>query len=398
VGNSGHTGSHLGLLSVARPPDIVGEKIDAIIVPSARTASYVRHAAGLAQELKCPLVVLCSHEATREAVVRDLEDNLIVVDIAAVDLPRSTSHLLPSLETSTMLAGTCFEMSTDTSLKRNLGLTLARTAGWTRVVFLDDDIEVTDTADLRRAAGLLANHDGVGLTIGGYPDNSVVCHAHRETGGWQETFVGGGALAVATDRVVSFFPKIYNEDWFFLLDERGFRPVVRVGKAIHRRYDPFARPDRAREEEFGDNLAEGVFALLDQGRMIQDANEEYWLGFLKCRLELINDVIERTAKHDRNPGQQIRMIASLEAARERLLLIDPTLCVAYLSAWQRDRLRWRSHLTALPTGLSIVDALSHLGLGQYAMVRLNRTGPHPKAPRSRIARRWLSSVAAWLMR
>ena len=55
----------------------------------------------------------------------------------------------------------------------------------------------------------------------------MVCHAIRDTGGKQGTFVGGGALAVAVDRVDSFFPDIYNEDWFYLLRDDGrLRPVT----------------------------------------------------------------------------------------------------------------------------------------------------------------------------
>jgi len=60
-----------------------------------------------------------------------------------------------------------------------------------RVVFLDDDIRVPDPADLGKAVSLLGTHAAVGLGIGGFPDNSMVCRAFREAGGRQETFIGG---------------------------------------------------------------------------------------------------------------------------------------------------------------------------------------------------------------
>ncbi len=366
-----HSPSHRQLLSRAQAPEMGGRRIDAIIVPSARSAPYLRHAAGLAEGLGATLVVLCSPHPRGRArardIVADLSDRYPLVGLVAVDMPPALDHPMPRFETSKMLAGTRFERRTDTSLKRNLGLLLARSVGWHRVVFLDDDIHVEDPADLCRAVSLLDRHYAVGLSVGGYPDNSVVCHAHRDTGGWQETFVGGGALAVRADRVESFFPNVYNEDWLFLLDDVRLRPVAETGTAKQQPYDPFANPERARGEEFGDDLAEGVFALLDRGGRVQDADEQYWRGFLAARGKLILDIIERTKKlDDMEPGQRQRMLASLRAAYGRLQCAPPDLFVRYLRAWRADGTRWRRCLAELPTDLSVEKALVHLGLaGRY---------------------------------
>jgi hypothetical protein len=347
---------------------VSGHRVDAIIVPSARSAPYLRHAAGLASELGCPLVVLCSRRVRGRDVIADVDERFVLVDLVTVDVPGVLGHPMPRFETSRMLAGTRLERRTDTSLKRNLGLLLARSAGWQRVVFLDDDIVVGDPADLRRAVSLLDRHYAVGLAIGGYPDNYVVCHAHREAGGRQDTFVGGGALAVRMDRVETFFPKVYNEDWMFLLDDVRLRPVAQSGIAFQQPYDPFADPERARGEEFGDDLAEGVFALLDRGGRVKDADERYGRGVLAARATLILDIIDRTAKlDDVEPGQRRRMLASLKAAYGRLRCTMPDQFVAYLRAWRADGTRWRRCLAELPTGLTVEAALNHLGLaGRYA--------------------------------
>ena len=106
----------------------------------------------------------------------------------------------------------------DTSAKRNIGLMLCHMLGWKHVTFLDDDIEIPDPGDLERAAGLLDERNLVGLFVDGFPDNSVVCHAYRLAGGPQTSFIGGGAIVVETERTRSFFPDIYNEDWFYMLD------------------------------------------------------------------------------------------------------------------------------------------------------------------------------------
>ena len=45
-------------------------------------------------------------------------------------------------------------------------------------------------------------------------------------------------------------------------EEAAARKLPRVGHAKQAEYDPFANPDRARREEFGDLLAEGLYALM----------------------------------------------------------------------------------------------------------------------------------------
>ena len=183
-----------------------------------------------------------------------------------------------------------FERRTDVSTKRNLALMLSHVLRWKRVVFLDDDIRVPNPADLSRAVSLLDSHSAVGLGIGGFPDNSMVCHAFREAGGWQETFIGGGALAVGVKRNRSFFPNVYNEDWFFVLDAgKRLQSVATVGQVLQYPYDPY-RVERARGEEFGDVLAEGTFWLLDQGKPASDGDLAHWRDFLAHRQQFIEQV------------------------------------------------------------------------------------------------------------
>ena len=377
-----HSPSHRDLLTGAVSPGAIAGRVEAIIVPSARTAPYLRHAAGLAQELKCFLVVLCSKRARRDQLCQLIRSEFLMVDLIAVDMPAYPTGPMPEFETTTMLAGTPLERRTDTSLKRNLALMVARMAGWKRVVFLDDDVEIPDPTDLRRAVGLLDDHDGVGLEMGGYPDNSVVCHAHRAAGGWQDTFVGGGALAVPVDRVESFFPNVYNEDWLFLLDDSRLRKVTQVGRAVQGPYDPFANEDRARAEEFGDILAEGIFGLLDRGWRVQDADEAYWRDFLVRRARFINDIIGRAARTNLDDGRRDQIVKALKASRGRLQIIEPARCVRYLRAWRRDSRRWRRALDGLPSGLDVDKSLEHLGLARRRYtVWLDRSG---KAPREAV--------------
>ncbi len=142
----------------------------------------------------------------------------------------------------------------------------------------------------------------------------------------------------------SFFPNIYNEDWFFLLGETGLRPLAVTGSVVQEPYNPFAVRQRARLEELGDCLAEGLFSLLDVGKTTKDATHRFWRMFLTKRYQFINDVIRLV---EGNLGDSLRrrqMLAALLAARRENQQIRADQCVRYLTAWQADRDRWRQHL------------------------------------------------------
>jgi hypothetical protein len=337
-------------------------KVDAIIVPTARPVAYLKDAAAAALALGCPLVTLHSGKWTSaRAAARYLDPE---IDLIAIDLPEVARLRLPHLETSRLLTGTIFERKTDVSTKRNLALMLGHTLRWKRVVFLDDDIRVPNPGDLSQAVGLLDTHTAVGLGIGGFPDNSMVCHAFREAGGRQETFIGGGAMAVGIKRNRSFFPNVYNEDWFFVLDAgKRLQPVATVGEALQYPYDPY-RPERARSEEFGDVLAEGVFWLLDQGKPASDGDMNHWRDFLANRrkfIEQVQGMVECTTKID--AAARARMMEALRAALGRCARITPELCVAYMKALAADQERWQRHIQQIrrqPRLLSREEALRSL--------------------------------------
>lgn len=362
-----HHGSHRNLLFTA-PKTGPQAHVDAIIVPTIRKPQAMAHAISLAARLNCVLLALCSGNDTSAGRVTALAA-ATGAEVLAVDVDHLPTALMPRFKTCDQLDGTRFGRHSDLSLKRNLGLVIARAAGWERIVFLDDDIEIRDPLDLRRAAALTDRYAGAGLNIGGYPDNSVVCHAYREAGGAQEQFVGGGALAVHTRETSSFFPNIYNEDWFFLMNGDELRPTAVTGVAIQQEYDPFDIDERARMEEFGDTLAEGLFWLLDEGKSLRDADVGYWSEYLSRRRKFIEettDMVDRTHKASRRKD---RMITSLKAARARSQYIKPEWCQDYVRAWRDDRATWKRHLERIQPSKKqnwrkgdLDKVRSHLGL------------------------------------
>ncbi len=360
-------------------------KVDAIFVPTARPVAYLREAASAARSLSCPLVTLHSRKWTSAyAADASLDPE---VDLIAIDVPGAAQLKLPVLETSRLLAGTTFEQRTDLSTKRNLALVLSHMLRWKRIIFLDDDIRVPNPDDLSRAAGLLDTHAAVGLGIGGFADNSMVCHAFRAVGGSQETFIGGGALAVAMKPNRSFFPNVYNEDWFFLLNARKrLQQVASVGQVLQYPYDPY-RIERARAEEFGDVLAEGIFWLLDQGKPASDGDLAHWRDFLAHRKQFIQQVRSMVAKQTSIAATvRTRMQEALTAALGRCECIEPELCVAYMQALAADQERWQRRIQQIRQGPvpSLEKALGALTVGGGAPLIWHARGitsardPRPK--------------------
>jgi hypothetical protein len=343
----------------------------------------------LAKQLGCALVVLASRRSRSQDIHAAV--NPVGVDrLHVFDFPAAPGRGLPALSTTKLLAREGLGRRTDVSAKRNFGLAVTYMAGLRRTLFLDDDMEIPHPADLRDAAGLLRNHDAVGLRLEGFPDNSVVCHANRAVGGKQGTFVGAGALVVAADRVNSFFPDIYNEDWFFLLDHSRLLPVAVTGTARQQTYNPFDRAERARAEEFGDVLAEGLFAILDNGGRIEDADLGYWKAFIGERRRFIENILDRLPAAATSTRRKARMQRSLRAARHQLITcVSAALCVEYLDAWRQDLDAWTAFRADLPSGLSVDAAIEVLTRVPQPASTCISSGPSrlsrprtPAAPRS----------------
>jgi hypothetical protein len=355
-----HHGSHRDLLWSG--DRVQQSSIDAIIVPTIRAPGRLAPAAGLAKALGCTLVTLHSKQWTSAAMAAQRMHRS--VDLIAVDVPDTQRLDLPEWRTSRLLTGQFARLrpSSDLSAKRNLGLALSRLLGWSRVMFLDDDITALNPDDVRRASGLLDTHNAVGLHVCRFHDHSVVCHAYREAGGRQQSFIGGGALVVEVERTRSFFPEVYNDDWFFLLDgDKGILPVAVTGRVEQYPYDPFRTPERARREEFGDVLAEGIYWLLDQDRPVVSADRDHWTAFLAKRRAFILRVLDMVASDGSlDTAERTRRLDALRGSLGRLARITPELCLQYVQAWKCDQETWQRHLEMLETGVARPEALRML--------------------------------------
>jgi hypothetical protein len=362
-----HCESHAELLDTwfSPPRRITQPRIDAIIVPTARPASFLVAAAELATRLGCLLVVLCATRAV-EGVVKELVQGHFRPRAEVIGLPEQYTHRLLCF-TSSRHPDAGRPEHTDLSMKRNLGLLMANMLGWRQILFLDDDMRGLEVHQFARASLLLERYRAVGFRVRKYPDNSVVCHAHRLTGARQDTFIGGSPLLVDVATARSFFPAVYNEDWLFLHDGLKERAVAAAGMAEQLEYNPYMTT-RAEAEEFGDVIGEGLLRLLHWGIQLHDAGQAVWRDLLDLRSEFIERILESLLPiADDNSDPQRALTAqgalkALTAAKHRLEDIEPGACDSFVKQWRNDLVKWSERILKLPRFTSIRKALRHLEL------------------------------------
>ncbi len=358
--------THVKLVGSSRPSAApAGTRLDAIIVPAARPAENLETAVGLARETGAWLIALCSFRTHADDVRALLEEHGLWHS-SVVEMPQEWGDwILGDFETTRWVhdgpgKGVCGTRNSDLSMKRNTGLLLARMLGWERIFYMDDDIRAVSAETVLGTVSLLGapghGYRTAGMSVQKYPDNSVVCHARREVGEYQGVFVSGSALAVDCRVPFDFFPDLYNEDWLFFHRDAAERRLATPGSLARQLpYDPFADPQRAASQEFGDVIAEGLYALLHDRRGAEAADEEYWERFLDSRNKVLEDVIRRLPAAPAELRGEISK--AIGAAQQVLWVISAKMCVDYLAAWRRDLGRWGKRLADLPAVSSVEDAL-----------------------------------------
>ena len=250
--------------------------------------------------------------------------------------------------------------------------------GWQTMLFLDDDIVGLDANTVRSSARKLGAASAVGFSVRNFPDNSVVCHANRLSGASQDVFVGAPALLVDVSQPLGFFPNVYNEDWLFLYDAIAARRVGRadVARVAQLPYAPFLDPARARAEEFGEVLAEGLMAALHQEGCTEPSTEAaYWDDFLAARARFIDGAAHRLLPLSHQEAGLA--LLSLSAARERLATITASRCTDYIRRWRADLRIWQASLE----NVARVDDVE----AAAAVLRLSGTVGAPRVGSSKTA-------------
>jgi hypothetical protein len=363
--------------------------VDAIVVPTIRTAERLHSAVKLAAHARCHLIAVYtdSPPAGLSAILERFPSarvTLLTVRKGTRDRLLDLGASLPQSQVS--------PAALDISRKRNLGLLIGRICGWTRMLFLDDDIRKLNVEKLCSAAALLDHYPVVGLQVNKYPDASVVGHARRLTGRRQEPFVSGGSLLVNPQILNGYFAPVYHEDWLCTIDHFREGEVAIGGSVGQWPYLPFTTPERAKLEEFGDILLAGLLWLV-HSRVRKDAanraylaagseywleakNPEFWKQILDQRAALLRNITARLT--EMNLGNPLPF-SSLTAAGQRLRELEPAEFVSFMEKWQASLTEWHDRLSRLPRvnfpdkARAIEKALAKLDLAH--IVRVHELAP-----------------------
>jgi hypothetical protein len=331
--------------------------VDAIVVPTIRSAEQLYSAVKLAARARCHLIAIYTDTppAGLSAILRRFPSARVTL----LTVRRGTHHRL--LDLGTLLPqDQVSPAALDISRKRNLGILLGRVCGWTRMLLLDDDIRKLNVEKLCSAAALLDNYPVVGLQVNKYPDASVVGHARRLTGRRQEPFVSGGSLMINPQLLKGYFAPVYHEDWLCVIDHFREGGVAVGGPVDQWPYLPFTTPERARLEEFGDILLAGLlwlihsrvkkgadraFSVVDSDYWREALNPQFWKQILEQRAALLRNITTRLAEMNLdNPLP----FSSLAAANQRLSELEPTDFVAFTEKWLTSLVEWRDALSLVP--------------------------------------------------
>ncbi len=171
--------------------------------PTIRSAEQLRPAVQFAADARCHLIAVYT-DAPPPGLPAAL-DGLRPDQVTVLTVRSGTKNRLLDLGTS-LPQGRVSSAALDISKKRNLGLLIGRVCGWTRILFLDDDIRRLNAAKLSSAAALLDDYPVVGLHRSGQrrspvhapPTTMRAAYAVRVTG--RQGPSAHAELSVSSDR------------------------------------------------------------------------------------------------------------------------------------------------------------------------------------------------------
>lgn len=407
---------HSGIETQSGKRDITEPLVDAIVVPTIRTAEHLRSAVQFAADSRCHLIAV--YTGTPPAGLSDTLDMLRPDQVTVLTVRHGVHHRLLDIGAS-LPQSLMSPAALDISRKRNLGLLIGRLCGWTRMLFLDDDIRKLSVGKLSSAAALLDDFPVVGLQVKKFPDASVVGHARRLTGRRQEPFVSGGSILVNPQLLSGYFAPVYHEDWLCVINHLRKGEVAIGGSVAQLPYLPFTTPDRAEFEEFGDVLLTGLLWIVharsrrstvcntapeaDLEFWQEATNQGFWMEIIEQRAALLKDLTERISRMTPDslpPSTLLAAAKSLAAAKERLSELRPSSFVSFTEKWLASLAEWRDRLSVLSRvdlidkGRAIEKALAELGITH--VVGTHELSPQQARPRGM---RWMSKVSPrWIHR
>ncbi len=312
-----------------------GACLDAVFVPFRGRPEYVSELLKNLPETETPIFLLPTSRSDLALVDTKRKGP---VQFLLMDDPGFLAALRSLRCSSNGLCNSYF-VDWDLPAKRNYALWYARRHRLDRILLLDDDIRHLQAADLAAGANALQQFVLSGFFVDKFPDTSAIGHVELNSGEPVWTFLSGSCLFVRADGDLGFFPPVYNEDWLFMIPHITQGRVCSLGCVHQKEYDPFAEPLVALFQEFGEIIADGLFALVASNRYLERLDPEIWRELLSLRQDWLTELATRTSDS--------RHQAIVETALVRCAEITEWDCVRFVSDWESDRKFWNHTLQEL---------------------------------------------------
>ncbi|MBO0884941.1 MAG: hypothetical protein J2P17_32320, partial [Mycobacterium sp.] len=153
----------------------------------------------------------------------------------------------------------------------------------------------------------------------------------------------------------SFFPPVYQGGRLFFAHHLAAGRVAVAGSASQLPHAPFADPDRARHEEFGDTFVAGIFDSILRNIPMDQVD---WRRVVAARRDLIVSTHAQLRNLSGPTGRAARYALAV-AGSQRFTKTDFD---ESMRAWQLDGIDWERRIGALPHLGSITEAAEFLGL------------------------------------
>lgn len=309
--------------------------LDAVFIPTRGRSQRIRE---LLLELPVddtPIYVLPTSSNDIAGLTKDAVRR---VQILSIDDPQFRDILASLKSFSAENAWMAFP-DWDLPAKRNYALWYAMREGYSRILLLDDDIRGLTTTHWTAGARALDSYSVAGFFVDDFPDHSDIGHAMLLVGQSVPTFLSGSCLFVRLSTPMSCFPRVYNEDWLFVLPYLVSGSARALGEVRQTPYRPLSNPSVAVFQEFGEIIAGGLFALTLAKRYDDRFTLDAWRDILSLRRrQLLALASSAKLKHK---------LGVIKGALQQCRRVTAQSCVAFIATWQEDLELWNR---ILPSG------------------------------------------------
>lgn len=177
---------------------------------------------------------------------------------------------------------------------RNFALLYSKSNNATKVLFMDDDIQVPNLKLIDDLFNSLKDFQFVGANITGLVDDSALGHIATDLGIFNERMLSGGFMAFNPNNINHYFLNNYNEDWIWLFLQLQGKEYLQTGEVFQELSNPLANfQNKILFQEHGEIALDGILNLFKSGFFDSLIELSFWRRMLDERKEYLRQLSEK---------------------------------------------------------------------------------------------------------